>query len=157
MAMILAPLATKALSMAKNKLSDPAFQQKIKATLISTAKDKLIPKIQVIVDKYKDDACTNPPVFIDRVIEDMKAARFFPSPIRMGVEAHRGEIESEMREMLAEPDFQQACKTADVRKITEEIVQAMEEGAHLSGGKRGRRRSTRRRRRSRRRSSRRRN
>lgn len=136
--------------MATKALSNPALRNKMKSALISTAKDKLIPKIQGVVDKYKDDACTNPPVFLDRVTADMKAAKFFPSPIRMGVEMHRGEIESEMREILAEPEFQQACKTADVRKITEEIVNAIEEGAHLSGGRRRRtKRRNRRRRRQR--------
>ncbi len=151
-------LLSTAASMAKNKLSDPAFRNKIKSTLISTAKAKLIPRVQAVVDKYKDDACTNPPVFMDRVIEDMKAAKFFPSPIRMAVEMHRSEVESQMRELLADPEFQQGCKTADVAKITDELVKAMEEGSNLHGGKRRRRRISRRRvNRSRRRTHRRRN
>lgn len=130
------PLPLVLIPMAAKVLANPVVREKIKSTLISTAKDKLMPKIQEVVDKYKDDACENPPVFIDRITADMKAAKFFPSPIRLGIEAHRAEIESEMREMLAEPEFQEACKTADVRKITEEIVKVIEEGAHLSGGRR---------------------
>lgn len=128
-------------------LSNPNFQKKITSGLISTVQGKLVSKIQGVVDKYKDDACSNPPVFIDRVIADMKASTFFPSPIRMGVEMHRAQIESEMQSMLAEPEFQQACQTADVKKITDEIVNAIKEGGQLGGR---RRRRSRRQRKSRR-------
>ena len=117
-------------------LSNPALRNKLQSAAVGGLKDKAIGLVQKIVDKYKDDACTNPPVFLDRVIADIKASPFLPSLLRVGIEMHRVELESELREILAEPDFQQACQTADVRKIADEIIGAMKNSGALEGGAR---------------------
>ena len=150
---LLVPLA----AMGAQAIANPMVREKAaeaaKSVFISTMKTRLGPKIKGIVEKYKDDACSNPPVFIGRVIDDMKASTFFPSEIRTEVEGHRAQIEAKMQEMLTNPEFQQACEAADLDKITDTILTAVKDASLTSGGKR-RRRSSRRRRVSRRRRSR---
>lgn len=138
-------------------LSNPALKNKLTSAAMGGLKDKAMGLVQKIVDKYKDDACTNPPVFLDRVIADIKSSPFLPSALRIGIEMHRAQIESEMKTVLAEPEFQTACQTADVRKITDEIFGALQNSGALesTGGYRRKRKTHRRRshRRSHRRSS----
>ncbi len=104
-----------------------------KGKALGLIKDKAIGLIQKVVDKYKDNACTNPNAFLDQVIADIKASPFLPRILRMGIEMHRAQIVSEMNTILNEPEFQQACKNADVRKIADEIFGALEQGGALSG------------------------
>ncbi len=116
-----------------NKLMGSLTSGNAKGKALGLIKDKVIGLIQKIVDKYKDNACTNPNAFLDQVIADIKASPFLPRILRMGIEMHRTQIVSEMNTVLNEPEFQQACKNADVRKIADEIFGALEQGGALSG------------------------
>ncbi len=117
-----------------NKLMGSLTSGNMKGKLLGSVKNTVIGLIQKVVDKYKDNACSNPNAFLDQVIADLLASKIPGTRIvRMGIEMHRAQIASEMNTILAEPEFQQACKNADVRKIADEIFGALEQGGALSG------------------------
>lgn len=102
----------------------------LKNTVISGVKgkasNKMMDLLQKVIERYMNDACTNPTAFIQKVLDDMKSSMLFPSAVRISLEGQRADVEAAIREVIKTPEMQKACASKDAKEIAQLIMDIMQ-------------------------------
>jgi hypothetical protein len=97
------------------------------------AKDKMLGLLQKVIDRYMNEACTNPTAFIQKVLDDMKSSTLFPSAVRITLEEQRADVEAAIGEVIKTPQMQKACQSKDANTIAQLIMDVMQGKIDLDG------------------------
>lgn len=90
------------------------------------AKDKMLGLLQKVIERYMNEACTNPTAFIQKVLDDMKSSTLFPSAVRISLEEQRADVEAAISEVIKTPEMQTACQSKDAKAIAQLIMDIMQ-------------------------------
>lgn len=97
------------------------------------ANDKMIDLLQKVIERYMNEACTNPTAFIQKVLDDMKSSILFPSAIRISLEGQRADVEVAIQQLIKTPEMQKACQSRDAKTIAQLIMDIIQGKINVEG------------------------